>query len=86
MRMFQWAVVYCDDGRRGGQLAVWRCRLEPVAGGTAIRLRHGMRLGTAPGPLQNFMAQSPDCEGEILAGRFARLCTGVATTLADAQA
>ncbi|MFC9537096.1 SRPBCC family protein [Streptomyces sp. NPDC056975] len=85
-RTFQWEVVYYEDRHHGVPLATWTYHLEPVGDGTATRLRHGMRLGDAPGPLQRFVAQYPEREEEIIDGRLARLRAGIGTTLAGVKA
>ncbi|WP_329120920.1 SRPBCC family protein [Streptomyces sp. NBC_01465] len=85
MRTFRWEVVYYHDRDHGDPLSVWTYSLEPVEDGTRTRLRHGMRLGTARGPLQEFIERNPEQEERILDGRFARLRVGIETTLAGVK-
>ncbi|MCX4593228.1 SRPBCC family protein [Streptomyces sp. NBC_01549] len=85
-RTFRWEVVYYNDRSHGEPLAFWAYTLEPVADGTGTRLQHGMRLGTARGPLQDFVEKYPEQEEQIIDGRLARLRTGIETTLAGVKA
>ncbi|WP_328537727.1 SRPBCC family protein [Streptomyces sp. NBC_00344] len=85
-RTFQWEVVHYNDRRHGAPLAVWTYSLQPLPDGTGTRLQHGMRLGTSQGPLQEFIAQHPDREEQIVDGRLALLRTGIETTLAGVKA
>ncbi|MFE2374390.1 SRPBCC family protein [Streptomyces sp. NPDC059398] len=84
-RTFRWEVVY-DKERSGAPLASWTYTLEPLADGARTRVRHGMRLGTAEGPLQAFIAKHPDQEEQIIDGRLALLRTGIESTLAGVKA
>ncbi|MFJ3698298.1 SRPBCC family protein [Streptomyces sp. NPDC090052] len=85
-RTFQWEVVYDHDRRDGDALAIWTYTLEPVAGGSGTRLQHGMRIGAARGPLQDFVEKHPEQEEEIIAGRLALLRNGIEATLAGVKA
>ncbi|MDN0195391.1 SRPBCC family protein [Streptomyces sp. S.PNR 29] len=85
-RTFRWEVVQERDRSDGEALAIWTYTLEPVADGSATRLRHGMRIGTARGPLQEFVAQNPEREEEIIDGRLAQLRGGIEATLAGVKA
>ncbi|MFE5026267.1 hypothetical protein ACFRAO_23865 [Streptomyces sp. NPDC056656] len=44
-----------------------------------------MRLATSQGPLQDFIAQHPEKEEQIVDGRLALLRTGIETTLAGGK-
>ncbi|MFI6662095.1 SRPBCC family protein [Streptomyces sp. NPDC050523] len=85
-RAFEWEVVHYNDRSHGEPLAVWSYTLEPLADGTATLLRHGMRLGTARGPLQDFVERHPEQEEQIIDGRMARLRAGIEATLAGVKA
>ncbi|MFH8517513.1 SRPBCC family protein [Streptomyces gelaticus] len=85
-RAFQWEVVYDNDRHHGEPLAVWTYTLEPLADGSGTRLRHGMRLGSARGPLHDAIDQHPEREEQIIDGRLAMLRTGIETTLAGVKA
>lgn len=85
-RVFRWEIVRYDDRSTAEPLAVWGYELEPVAGGSATRLQHGMRLGTARGPLHEFVDRQPEQEEQIIGGRLARLRSGIETTLAGIKA
>jgi hypothetical protein len=78
---FQWEVVHYNDRASGEALAVWTYRLDPVAEGSRTRLRHGMRIGPAWGPLQEMVERHPAQEEQIVAGRMARLRSGIEMTL-----
>ncbi|MGW1433224.1 SRPBCC family protein [Streptomyces sp. NPDC002431] len=82
---FAWAVVY-GDTPGGDPLSIWTYTLEPLADGTATRLRHGMTLGTAQGPLNAYVEKHPEKEEEIVGGRIGLLRTGIETTLAGIKA
>ncbi|MGW3498219.1 SRPBCC family protein [Streptomyces sp. NPDC001020] len=82
---FRWEVVYGDQGS-GEALAVWAYMLEPIAEGTSTRLRHGMRIGPARGPLHDFVEKYPEREEQIIDGRLALLRTGIEATLAGVKA
>ncbi|MFF2011455.1 SRPBCC family protein [Streptomyces sp. NPDC058195] len=83
-RAFAWAVVY-EDNTAGEPLAVWTYTLEPLADGAATRLRHGMRLGSARGPLNDYVEKHPDREEEIIDGRIGLLRSGIESTLAGVK-
>ena len=82
---FQWEVVY-GDRHSGEAMAIWTYLLEPVAEGTGTRLRHGMRIGSARGPLHDFVEKYPEKEEQIIDGRLALLRTGIEATLAGVKA
>lgn len=83
-RAFRWEVVYAEERAGGEPLAIWTYLLEPVAGG-GTRLRHGMRIGTARGPMHTFVEKHPERETEIIAGRLALLRDGIEATLAGVK-
>ncbi|WP_328318598.1 SRPBCC family protein [Streptomyces sp. NBC_00388] len=85
-RTFQWEVVHSDERRLGAPLAIWTYTLQPLADGSRTRLRHGMRLGAAEGPMQDFVARHPDQEEQIIDGRLALLRDGIDATLAGVKA
>ncbi|MEU3840537.1 SRPBCC family protein [Streptomyces sp. NPDC028635] len=82
---YAWEVVRHSD-RDGEALARWTYTLEPVAGGAATRLRHGMRIGPGRGPLNDFVEKHPEREEQIIDGRLALLRTGIEATLAGVKA
>ncbi|GAA5703532.1 hypothetical protein SM007_34565 [Streptomyces avermitilis] len=82
---FRWEVVREDD-RNGEALTVWTYTLAPAADGSSTRLRHGMRIGPARGPLQEFVASAPEREERIVGGRLAQLRAGIEATLAGVKA
>ncbi|OIJ92690.1 hypothetical protein BIV24_13165 [Streptomyces colonosanans] len=82
---FRWEVVY-GDRTSGEALAIWTYLLEPVAEGSGTRLRHGMRIGPARGPLHDFVEKYPEKEEQIIDGRLALLRTGIEATLAGVKA
>ncbi|MCF3960678.1 SRPBCC family protein [Streptomyces fuscigenes] len=82
---FRWEVVHYNDRASGEPLAVWTYRLDPVADGRRTRLRHGMRIGPARGPLQDIVQRHPAQEEQIVAGRMARLRSGIETTLSGVK-
>lgn len=83
---FQWEVVHFNDRSAGEPLAVWTYLLEPLAEGAGTRLRHGMRIGPARGPLHDIVESYPEREGQIVVGRLAKLRTGIEATLAGVKA
>ncbi|ARP71398.1 SRPBCC family protein [Streptomyces pluripotens] len=85
-RVFQWEVVRFNDRRHGEPLAIWTYTLEPLEGGSGTRLRHGMRFGSARGPVHEFVERHPDREEQIVDGRLALLRTGIEQTLAGVKA
>ncbi|WP_431783108.1 SRPBCC family protein [Streptomyces chumphonensis] len=86
-RVFAWDVVD-PDGRFGAPapaataepLCHWRFELSAADGGTL--LRHSVRVGPAPSGLSSYIAQAPEKEEEIIAGRLASLRGGIEATLA----
>ncbi|MFF9813495.1 SRPBCC family protein [Streptomyces sp. NPDC014006] len=84
-RTFTWEVVRHSNPDEEA-LALWAYTLEPVADGTATRLRHGMRIGPGRGPLQDFVEKHPEREEQIIEGRLALLRTGIEATLAGVKA
>ncbi|MGW2745058.1 SRPBCC family protein [Streptomyces sp. NPDC001450] len=84
--VFRWEVVREDDRSNGEALTIWTYTLAPVADGSGTRLRHGMRIGPARGPLQEFVASAPEREERIVAGRLAQLRDGIEATLAGVKA
>ncbi|MFJ5289103.1 SRPBCC family protein [Streptomyces sp. NPDC088348] len=85
-RTFQWEVVYTDDRRGGDPPAIWTYTLEAVTGGSGTRLQHGMRIGTARGPMHDFVEKHPEKEKEIIASRLDLLRNGIEATLAGVKA
>ncbi|WP_405783597.1 SRPBCC family protein [Streptomyces sp. NBC_00859] len=85
-RTFQWEVVHDDDRCDHGPLAVWTFTLQPLPDENGTCLRHGMRLGDTPGPLQQAVARYPDREEQIIDGRLAMLRDGIEATLAGVKA
>jgi uncharacterized protein YndB with AHSA1/START domain len=85
-RVFEWEVVHYNDRRHGEPLAIWTYTLEPLADGSGTRLRHGMRFGSARGPLHEVIERYPEREEQIVDGRLALLRTGIETTLAGVKA
>ncbi|MFE7467805.1 SRPBCC family protein [Streptomyces sp. NPDC057499] len=81
---FAWEVLYPGNSE-GEALAIWTYSLEPLADGTATRLRHGMRLGPARGPLTDYVEKYPDREEEIIDGRMDLLRSGIESTLAGVK-
>ncbi|MFF8591731.1 SRPBCC family protein [Streptomyces sp. NPDC015220] len=84
--VFQWEVVHHDERHHGEPLAVWTYTLEPLADGAGTRLRHGMRVGPARGPLHDFAERHPEREEEVVGGRLALLRTGIEATLSGVKA
>jgi hypothetical protein len=84
-RTFRWEVIYGDQ-ENAEALAIWTYTLEPAAEGSGTRLRHGMRIGAARGPLHDFVEKYPEKEEQIIDGRLALLRTGIEATLAGVKA
>ncbi|MGY0020195.1 SRPBCC family protein [Streptomyces sp. YJ-C3] len=85
-RTFQWEVVYYDARHDNGEpLSVWTYHIEPTEDGSGTRLKHGMKLGTTPGPLHAVIERNPEREEQILDGRFAMLRTAIDGTLAGVR-
>jgi len=82
---FRWEVVY-GERRNGEPLATWTYLLEPIADGSGTRLRHGVRIEPARGPLHDFVEKYPEREEQIVDGRLALLRTGIEATLAGVKA
>ncbi|MGV9274364.1 SRPBCC family protein [Streptomyces griseosporeus] len=84
--VFEWEVVHYNDRRHGEPLAVWTYTLEPLADGSGTLVRHGMRIGSARGPLHDVVELHPEREEQIVTGRLALLRAGIRTTLAGLRA
>ncbi|MDH3704665.1 MAG: SRPBCC family protein [Acidimicrobiia bacterium] len=78
-RRFGWAVGDPDDAA-----AHWAFELEPLAGAT--RLRQRVVLGSGPSGVTAAVAEQPDAEALIVAGRRAMLAANMQRTLEGIKA
>ncbi|GGK20208.1 hypothetical protein GCM10010124_11050 [Pilimelia terevasa] len=89
-RYFGWAVLdfegpFVKRGAPTGEpLVIWHFDLAPE--GSAVRLRHGMRLTGGYSGLHAAVAAAPERTEEIVRWRAASLREGIAQTLAGVKA